>query len=53
MLNPGTIGGVGSAPATYIMMDLETMEIERLEISKNIERDASDNIADEYGQPAY
>ncbi len=53
LLNPGTIGGVGSAPATYVMMDLETMELEKFEISKNIERNASNDTADEYNQPAY
>lgn len=53
MLNPGTIGGVGSAPATYVMLDLMTMEIERLEISKNIERDMPASMVDEFGRPAY
>ncbi len=27
MINPGTVGGVGS-PATYVLGDLETMEFE-------------------------
>lgn len=53
MLNPGTIGGVGNAPATYIMMDLQTMEFERHEISKSIEKDAPDLSDDDYSQPAY
>jgi hypothetical protein len=48
MLNPGTIGGVGSAPATYIMLDLETMEFERFEIPKSIEQNAPSIIEDEY-----
>jgi len=41
LVNPGTIGGVGSDPATYLMGDLETMEFEQFEISKSIEREES------------
>jgi len=41
LVNPGTIGGVGSDPATYLMGDLETMEFEAFEISKSIEREES------------
>jgi putative phosphoesterase len=52
ILNPGTIGGVGKAPATFIMIDLETMEVEKLEISKSIEKDAPPSEED-YNQPAY
>ncbi len=40
LVNPGTIGGVGKAPATYIMADLESMTFEPQEISKQIEREA-------------
>jgi putative phosphoesterase len=40
LVNPGTIGGVGRAPATFIMADLERMQFETLEISKQIEREA-------------
>ncbi|MCP4284091.1 MAG: YfcE family phosphodiesterase [Gammaproteobacteria bacterium] len=41
LVNPGTIGGVGSDPATYLMGDLETMQFEAFEISKRIEREES------------
>ncbi len=51
LINPGTIGGVGSSPATYVMIDLETMEFERFEISKSIEKDAPPQ-EDDYSQPA-
>ena len=40
LVNPGTIGGVGKAPATFLMADLEQMQFERVEISKQIEREA-------------
>lgn len=40
LVNPGTVGGVGSDPATYIMADLEHMEFEVFELSKRIEREA-------------
>ncbi len=40
LVNPGTIGGVGRAPATFVMADLEQMSFETLEISKSIEREA-------------
>ncbi|MCG8425989.1 MAG: YfcE family phosphodiesterase [Chromatiales bacterium] len=36
LLNPGTVGGVGSAPATYVMADLEQMEFDFHQISKSI-----------------
>ena len=36
-INPGTIGGVGSAPATWIMADLEAMIFEVHEVDKAIE----------------
>ncbi len=38
LVNPGTVGGVGSAPATYVMADLEIMEFEVFELSKSIEQ---------------
>jgi putative phosphoesterase len=41
LVNPGTVGGVGSSPSTYIMADLESMEFEVCELSKSIERDAT------------
>ena len=41
LVNPGTIGGVGSDPATYLLGDLETMEFKVFEISKSIEREES------------
>ncbi|MEJ2453994.1 MAG: metallophosphoesterase family protein [Candidatus Thiodiazotropha sp.] len=40
LVNPGTIGGVGRAAATFVMADLERMSFETLEISKSIEREA-------------
>jgi len=40
LVNPGTVGGVGRAPATFILADLEVMRFEIREISKQIEREA-------------
>ena len=41
VVNPGTIGGVGKAPATWVLADLATMTFERQEVSKALEyRDA-------------
>ncbi|MES9847847.1 MAG: metallophosphoesterase family protein [Candidatus Thiodiazotropha sp.] len=40
LVNPGTIGGVGKSPATYVMADLENMTFESREVSKQIELDA-------------
>ncbi|MES9992507.1 MAG: YfcE family phosphodiesterase [Candidatus Thiodiazotropha sp.] len=40
MVNPGTIGGVGKSPATYVMADLEQMTFEPREVSKQLELDA-------------
>jgi uncharacterized protein len=40
LVNPGTIGGIGRAPATFILADLEQMTFESREISKYIEREA-------------
>jgi len=37
LINPGTIGGVGQAKATYISADLEQMTFEVCEIDKAIE----------------
>jgi putative phosphoesterase len=37
LLNPGTIGGVGRAPATYVLADLQAMTFENREIPKAIE----------------
>jgi uncharacterized protein len=38
LLNPGTIGGVGQAPATYIIGDLATMSFDFHEVDKSVER---------------
>lgn len=38
LLNPGTVGGVGSAPATLMLGDLESLEFEILEIDKRLEQ---------------
>ena len=40
LINPGTIGGVGSDPSTYILADLENMDFEVCELPKSIEREA-------------
>lgn len=37
LVNPGTIGGVGGTPATFVIADLETMTFETREISKQVE----------------
>ncbi len=37
IVNPGTVGGVGTAPATWVLGDLETMEFAVHEVSKAIE----------------
>jgi len=37
LLNPGTVGGVGQAPATYLIGDLETMELRLCELDKRLE----------------
>jgi hypothetical protein len=41
LVNPGTIGGVGRAPATFVLGDLELMQFETLEISKQIEQEVN------------
>jgi len=38
LLNPGTVGGVGSAPATLMLGDLESLVFEILEIDKRLEQ---------------
>ncbi|MCG7991406.1 MAG: metallophosphatase family protein [Candidatus Thiodiazotropha lotti] len=40
LVNPGTIGGVGKSPATFIMANLQEMTFEAREVSKQIEREA-------------
>ena len=37
LVNPGTIGGVGQAPATWVLADLETMRFELHEVPKSLE----------------
>jgi putative phosphoesterase len=37
LLNPGTVGGVGRAPATYILGDLASMTFELREVDKRLE----------------
>ncbi len=37
LVNPGTVGGVGQAEATYILADLDDMSFECFEIPKSIE----------------
>jgi len=37
VVNPGTIGGVGTSPATWVMGDLETMQFEQREVPKSLE----------------
>jgi putative phosphoesterase len=41
VINPGTIGGVGNKPATYVIAELEGMTFEQREVSKLVERQAS------------
>jgi len=36
LLNPGTVGGVGQAPATYLIGDLETMEFRLRALDKRL-----------------
>ena len=38
LLNPGTVGGVGKAPATLLLGDLNTLEFELLEVDKRLEQ---------------
>jgi predicted phosphodiesterase len=37
LINPGTVGGVGNAPATYVMADLDAMTFDVKEIAKSLE----------------
>ncbi len=37
LLNPGTVGGVGRAPATWVLADLEDLTFELHEVPKSIE----------------
>lgn len=37
LLNPGTVGGVGQAPATLMLGDLDSLEFEVLEVDKRLE----------------
>ncbi|MCB1791776.1 MAG: metallophosphoesterase family protein [Gammaproteobacteria bacterium] len=37
VVNPGTIGGVGQAPATWVLGDLATMTFELREVPKSLE----------------
>jgi putative phosphoesterase len=41
LVNPGTVGGVGQAPATYVLADLERMDFQIREIPKQIETAAA------------
>ncbi len=41
LINPGTVGGVGHAAATYVTADLDTMDFQFHEIPKSIEHRAS------------
>lgn len=42
LVNPGTIGGVGRAPATYLFADLDAMTFERREVPKLLEQGYSE-----------
>jgi hypothetical protein len=42
LVNPGTVGGVGGAPATYLIGDLASLVFEIRELPKSIERHGSD-----------
>ena len=37
VINPGTVGGVGTSPATWVLGDLETMQFELREVPKSLE----------------
>ena len=37
LVNPGTVGGVGQAPATWVFGDLESMQFELHEVPKSLE----------------
>jgi uncharacterized protein len=40
LLNPGTVGGVGHAPATLMLLDLDSLELEIMEVDKRLEHQA-------------
>ena len=40
LVNPGTVGGVGNAPATWLLGDLDTLEFEVREVPKSLETGA-------------
>jgi putative phosphoesterase len=40
LLNPGTVGGVGQSPATWLLVDLETLTCESHQLDKALERRA-------------
>jgi putative phosphoesterase len=42
LVNPGTIGGVGRAPATWILADLDSMSFEQQQVPKLIEQGYSE-----------
>jgi putative phosphoesterase len=46
LVNPGTIGGVGQARATWILGDLQSMEFEPREVPKSLEYHATPQPAD-------
>lgn len=37
LVNPGTVGGVGNAPATWVFADLDAMQFEPHEVPKSLE----------------
>ncbi len=37
LVNPGTVGGVGNAPATWILANLATLDFEERAVSKSLE----------------
>ncbi len=40
VVDPGTVGGVGQAPATWILGDLSTMQFKVHEVNKSLEKNA-------------
>ena len=45
LVDPGTVGGVGRAPATWVLGDLDNMSFEIYEMDKAIEHGASAGVA--------
>jgi putative phosphoesterase len=41
LVNPGTVGGVGSAPATWILADLDSLTFEQHDVPKSLEYNAA------------